>query len=249
MDGSHTFRAETTYGFVQGAIAKHSTELKEYSGSLAPASTETRFRYNQAFLSRNAIAPGVLMMLVMLFSAMLTALGVVREKELGSIINFYVSSVEKFEFLAGKQLPYVAVALISFLALSFLIHIVFGVPMEGSFVALAAGAALFAIAATAFGLVISTFVNSQIAAIAGSAVIVTIPTLNFSGMLYPVSTLEGSASVISSIFPAYYFQNICTGVFNKGLGISQLYHNHLILAGFCVAFWVLAALLLQKQEA
>jgi len=124
-----------------------------------------------------------------------------------------------------------------------------GVPMSGSFLALALGAVLFAAAATAFGLVVSTFVRSQIAAIFASAIIVSIPTINFSGMMYPVSTLTGAARVIGELFPSLYFQNISAGVFNKGLSFADLYTNYLALAGFYVVFLGLATALLRKQEA
>ncbi len=252
LDGSDAFRAETARGYVQGVLANHFADLERRetgaAASLHPARIETRFRYNQAFLSRHAIAPGVLMMLIILFSAMLTALGVVREKELGSITNLYAAPVSKLEFLIGKQLPYIGVALIAFANLVILIVAVLGVPFKGSFFALLLGALLLAGAATGFGLVISAFVRSQIAAQFASAIIVMIPTLNFSGMMYPVSTLEGGARVIGALFPALYFQKISAGVFNKGLGIGALYPNHLALLGFCFAFLGLAALLLKKQE-
>jgi ribosome-dependent ATPase len=217
--------------------------------NLSPADIETRFRYNQAFLSIYAISPGVLMMLIIMFCTMLTALGIVREKELGSITNLYAAPAGKLEFLLGKQLPYIGIGLVSFVVLVLVIVFAFRVPMTGSFLALALGAVLFAGAATAFGLVISTFVRSQIAAIFGSAIIVSIPTVNFSGMMYPVSTLEGGARVIGTLFPSLYFQRISTGVFNKGLGLVDLYANHLVLALFCIVFLAAAALLLRKQEA
>jgi ribosome-dependent ATPase len=253
LDGSDTFRAETARGYVQGVINTYLQDLaRRETGSvpnLSPADIETRFRYNQAFLSIYAISPGVLMMLIIMFCTMLTALGIVREKELGSITNLYAAPAGKLEFLLGKQLPYIGIGLVSFIVLVLVIVFGFRVPMTGSFAALALGAVLFAGAATAFGLVISTFVRSQIAAIFGSAIIVSIPTVNFSGMMYPVSTLEGGARVIGTLFPSLYFQRISTGVFNKGLGLAELYANHLVLALFCVAFLAAAALLLRKQEA
>ena len=104
-------------------------------------------------------------------------------------------------------------------------------------------------AATAFGLVVSTFVRSQIAAIFATSIIVMIPTVNFSGMMYPVSTLEGGAKIIGQAFPALYFQQISAGVFNKGLDFATLLPNHLILAGFCLLFWAVATGLLRKQDA
>ena len=251
LDGANTFRAETARGYVQGVLNSYLVELARregYATSFAAVNFEARFRYNQAFLSRYAISPGVMMMLLIMFSTMLTALGVVREKELGSITNLYAAPATKLEFLIGKQLPYVGIAVVSFLSLLVLIRAGFGVPMYGDLATLALGAVIYAFAATAFGLVVSSFVRSQIAAIFGSAIIVSIPTINFSGMMYPVSTLEGGARIVGQVFPALYFQRISAGVFNKGLGLWTLYPNHIILAVFGVVFITLAALLLGKQE-
>jgi len=252
LDGSNTFRAETSRGYVQGVLASYLTDfLQRETGttlSLYPAQIETRFRYNQAFLSVYAISPGVLMMQLVMFSAMLTALGVVREKELGSIVNFFSSPASKIEFLVGKQLPYIAIALITFLDLVLIIRFGFHVPLKGSVPALTLGALLYIAACSAFGLVISAFVRSQIAAIFASAIIVMIPTVNFSGMLYPISTLEGGARIMGQLFPALYFQRISAGVFSKGSGLSDLYQNHLALVALLLSFLLLAALLLKRQE-
>lgn len=253
LDGSNTTRAETGRGYVQGVLFAHLGDLSmRETGevpSFYPATVEPRLRYNQAFRSQYAIPPGVLMMLLIMIPAMLTALGVVREKEMGSILNLYAAPARKIEFLLGKQLPYIGVAMISFASLVVLMLTVFGIGLPGSFLALVLGALFFTTAATAFGLVVSTFVRSQIAAIFATAIVVIIPTVNFSGMMYPVSTLEGGAAFIGQVFPALYFQQISAGVFNKGLGFAALYPNHLILAGFCVFFWAVAAALLRKQEA
>ncbi len=252
FDGAVTFQAETSRGYVQGVLANYLAAFaRQESGREAapPARIETRFRYNQAFLSVYAISPGVIMLLMYMFSTMLTALGVVREKELGSITNLYASPASKLEFLIGKQLPYIGFALISFASLVLLMVVFFQVPITGNFAALLVGAILFATAATALGLVISSFVSSQLAAIFGSAIIVMIPTLNFSGMLYPVSTLEGGGRIVGHLFPALYFQQITSGVFNKGLGFMSLYQSYLWLALFCLIFWTLSAFFLKKQEA
>ncbi len=251
LDGSNTTRAETGRGYLQGALFAHLGDLSiRETGEIPgfyPATVEPRFRYNQAFRSQYAIPPGVLMMQLIMIPAMLTALGVVREKEMGSIVNLYAAPVHKIEFLLGKQLPYIGVAMVSFASLVVLMLIVFGIGMPGSFLALVLGALFFTAAATAFGLVVSTFVRSQIAAIFATSIIVMIPTVNFSGMMYPVSTLEGGAKLIGQAFPALYFQQISTGVFNKGLDLAILLPNHLILAGFCVLFWAIATVFLRKQ--
>jgi ribosome-dependent ATPase len=252
LDGANTSRAETGRGYVRGVLDAHLRDLSVRETGLAPdlypASIEPRFRYNQAFRSSYAIPPGVLMMQLVMIPAMLTALGVVREKEIGSILNLYAAPAHKIEFLLGKQLPYVVVAMVSFASLVALMTTLFGIGMPGSFLALTLGALLYTGAATAFGLVVSTFVRSQIAAIFATAIIVMVPTVNFSGMMYPVSTLEGGAAFIGQAFPALYFQQISAGVFNKGLDFTVLYPNHLILAGFCVLFLSIANALLRKQE-
>ncbi len=253
FDGAVTFQAETARGFVEGVLVSYLADFSHReggdAGALYPAKLATRFRYNQAFLSIYAISPGVLMLLVYMFATMLTALGIVREKEMGSITNLYAAPASKLEFLVGKQLPYIAVAMISFATLVLLLVAFFHVPITGSVTALILGAILFATAATSLGLVISTLVSTQLAAIFASAIIVMIPSLNLSGMLYPVSTLEGAASVIGHAFPSLYFQHIASGVFNKGLGFSALYQSHLWLLVFCLVFWAMAVLLLKKQEA
>ncbi|HKL46269.1 MAG TPA: ABC transporter permease, partial [Roseovarius sp.] len=245
LDGSNTVRAESARRYAEATftgflVEMSQTEIGEVP-DLYPATIEPRFRYNQSFDSVYAIPPGVLMMMLIMIPTMMTALGVVREKEMGSITNLYAAPVRKLEFLIGKQMPYIGVAMISFVILVGMLLAVFGLRIEGSLLALVTGALLYTSAATAFGLVISTFVRSQIAAIFGSAIIVIIPTVNFSGMLYPVSTLDGVARMIGEAFPSLYFQRISTGVFNKGLSLGDLYLNHLILAGFCVGFLVLAA--------
>lgn len=252
LDGSMPFRAETARGYVEGIHQSYLMDLARREngavGIVLPAAIETRFRYNQAFLSTHAIPPGVLMFLLAMIPAMLTAVGVVREKELGSITNLYVSPASRLEFLIGKQLPYVGVAMISFLTLLMLMILLFEVPLKGSLLALFAGVSLYVLAITAFGLVISTFVSTQIAAIFGSAIITLIPALNFSGFMNPTSALTGGGKVMGHLFPSLYFQRISTGTFNKGLGVSDIVADLGFLALFCVAFWGLSLLLLRKQD-
>ncbi|MDX6750459.1 ribosome-associated ATPase/putative transporter RbbA [Geminicoccaceae bacterium 1502E] len=251
LDGAMPFRAETARGYALGVLQLHSADVARREGAVPealPASLQTRLRYNEAFLSVNAITPGVLMFLLILIPAMLTALGVVREKEMGSISNLHVTPVTRLEFLLGKQLPYLAVGFASFLGLVALIVLVFGVPMQGSFAALALGALLYVAAATALGLVISTFVASQVAATFGAAILTTIPAVNFSGFLYPVASMEGAARLIGPLFPAAWFQEISIGVFAKGLGPGDLWLPFAVLAAFAAGFIALGRLLLPEQE-
>jgi ribosome-dependent ATPase len=252
IDGAMPARAETARGYVQGMHAHWlATKAREagYGEALAGlVNIETRFRYNPDVKSLVAMVPAVIPLLLMLIPAMLAALSVVREKELGSITNFYVTPTTRFEFLLGKQLPYVVLSFLSFLLLTLLAVTVFGVPLKGSFLTLAAGALLYVGAATAVGLLISTFMRSQIAAIFGTAVLTILPAANFSGMIDPVSSLEGMGRLIGEIYPTTHFLTIARGTFSKALNFSDLYASFTPLALAVPVLLGLSAVLLKKQE-
>jgi len=252
LDGAMPFRAETARGYIQGVTAQYLSELslRQY-GVAADGNAvriETRFLYNQAFKSTYAITPGVIMLLCILIPAMMTAVGIVREKEMGSITNFYATPVTSAEFLLGKQLPYIALAYLNFLSLLLLISFLFEVPLKGSFLALSVGALAYVWTTTGFGMLISSFVKSQIAAIFATSIVAIVLTMNFSGFLTPVSTLGGVARFMSLLFPAPYFQQISVGSITKALGFAELWPNHLALIGFAAVFFIAAALLVRKQE-
>ena len=173
-------------------------------------------RYNQAFKSIYAIVPGVIMLLLILIPAMMTAVGVVREKEVGSITNLYVTPVTGLEFLLGKQLPYVALALVNFATMAFLGVFVMGVPIKGSLPALLTGAALYAGAATGFGLLVSSFVRSQVAAIFATGILAVLPAVEFSGMLTPVSSLRPAGARWELCSRAPTFKRSRSGASPKG---------------------------------
>jgi len=174
-------------------------------------------------------------------------LSVVREKELGSIVNFYVTPVTRLEFLIGKQIPYVALAMLNFLLLTAFAIFVFQVPFTGSLLTFTAGAFLYVVVATAMGLVISTFMSSQIAAIFGTALITLIPAIQYSGLIDPVSSLQGFGAIIGRIYPATYFVNITRGTFSKALGFSDLAGSFLPLLVAIPLLLGLGVALLKKQ--
>ena len=253
IDGAMPQRAETIRGYVQGMHAQWLSERAKSKlgrrGSTDLITIETRFRYNPDIKSLVAMVPAVIPLLQLLMSAMLTALAVVREKELGSIVNFYVTPVTRMEFLLGKQLPYVALGMLNFLLLTVLAVTVFGVPLTGSFFALAVGALLYIICSTAMGLFISTFTRSQVAAIFGTAVLTILPAVQFSGMIDPVFSLKGMGRLIGLIYPTTYFLNISRGAFSKGLAVADLYVFLLPLLPAIVLLIGLSVALLKKQEA
>jgi ribosome-dependent ATPase len=252
IDGAMPARAETVRSYVQGMHAHWlMAKAREGSGAATTAGLariETRFRYNPDVKSIVAMVPAVIPLLLLLIPAMLTALSVVREKELGSIVNLYVTPVTRLEFLLGKQLPYIGLGMLNFLLLSALAVTVFGVPLKGSFAALAAGALLYVIAATAIGLVISTFMRSQISALFGTAVLTILPAVNFSGMLDPVSSLEGPGALIGAAYPTTHFLTIARGSFSKGLHFTDLQASFVPLFIAVPALIAVGAALLKKQD-
>lgn len=250
IDGAGPFLAANIQGYADAIILAYSLDrLGGASTAVAlPASIEPRFIYNQDFRSIYAITPGVLMLTMILIPAMLTALGIVREKEIGSIINLYASPAGAGAFLIGKQVPYVALAMVSYGTLVALIVTVLGVPLKGSLSALTMGALLFVLASTGLGMMISTFVRTQVAAIFATALICLIPSVNFSGLLYPVSTLLDGSYWIGIIFPSSWFQIISLGTFTKGLGPASFGTAYLALALFALIVIMASRLMLGKQE-
>ncbi|MBP3126081.1 ribosome-associated ATPase/putative transporter RbbA [Thalassospira sp. ER-Se-21-Dark] len=252
IDGSMPFRAETIHGYVEGIHQRYLSEhLKREIGSAdmgLPMRIETRYRYNQDFKSIYAMVPSVIALLLMFIPAVLMAVGVVREKELGSITNLYVTPVSKLEFLWGKQLPYIGLGLINFFLMSAMALFWFEVPLLGNGLTLLIGAILFVTATTGLGLLISSFTNTQIAALFGTAIATMVPSVMFSGMMQPVSSLEGVPVLLSTIIPTSHFMSISVGTFTKALGFAELYPELISLLVFFPALTVLSMLLLKKQE-
>ncbi|MGB6214205.1 ribosome-associated ATPase/putative transporter RbbA [Pseudomonas mandelii] len=253
LDGGMPFRAETSRNYVEAVHLANLLQLAEQSSPAlnrqAAAQLETRFRYNQDVVSVNAIGPGVMALILAFIPAMLTALGIVREKELGSITNFYATPLTRLEFLLGKQAPYLAISLINLAVLTAMNRWLFGVPFKGSGLTLAFGGLLYVLATTSMGLLISAFTRTQIAAILGTMIITSLPTIQFSGLIVPRSSLDGAAAVMGMLFPAGYFLDIAVGTFTKALDIRQLWPQCLALFGFFLGFTGLSLAMLKKQEA
>lgn len=251
VDGAMPFRAETIRGYLQGMHELYLTDptVKTTVPTAAPpADIEIRFKYNQDFDSVYAMVPSSISMLLALFPAILMALAIVREKELGSITNLYVTPVTRIEFLIGKQLPYIGVAMANFTLMFLMALFVFVIPLKGSFPTLLLGALIYVTTTTAYGMLISAFTRTQIAALFGTAILTFLPATQFAGLMTPVSSLSGMARIMGRGFPMTYFVPICIGTFTKGLGFTDLMTNLAELAVFIPVLTLLSLLLLRKQE-
>jgi ribosome-dependent ATPase len=252
IDGAMPVRAETVQGYVQGMhlhwLGVRAREAGYGAALEGPVAIETRFRYNPDVRSLDAMVPAVIPLLLILIPAMLSALSVVREKELGSIVNFYVTPTTRLEFLLGKQIPYVVLSMGSFLMLTLLAITAFGVPMTGSFATLALAALLYVYAATGIGLMFSAFTRSQTAALFGTAILTILPAISFTGLIDPVSSLEGFGRVIGEVYPTTHFLTVARGTFAKALSWPDLRAAFVPLAVSVPVVIGAAVLLLRKQE-
>ena len=251
IDGANTSRAGTIEGYVQGAHSAFVQTRMTQEGQVAGAAIvnlEPRYRYNPSFESLPSMAPSAPAILLMLFPAILMAVSISREREIGTMTNFYVTPTGKLEFLLGKQLPYVGIGMANWLILTGMAVFLFGVPLQGSLIALALGALVYVFASTGFGLIVAVFTKSQVAAVFATMIIAMLPTVTFSGLTQPVSTLEGAARIMAQLWPTNYFMQMSVGAFNKALTFAELWPNILYIAAFTPVFVGVAALLLKKQE-
>jgi ribosome-dependent ATPase len=260
IDGSMPTRGEMIRGYVQEMhllwlqeAARHRLGQRQQLGVgqrqlVVPANIELRYRYNPDVKSLPAMVPAVIPILLLLIPAMLATLSVVREKDLGSIINFYVTPTTRLEFLLGKQLPYVVLGMLNFLMMTALAVTLMDVPMKGDFWAAAAGALLYVSCTTGIGLFVSTLTRTQVAALFATTVLTLIPATNFCGLIDPVSSLEGFGHLVGTIYPTSYYITISRGTFNKALGFAGLYASYLPLLITIPVLFGLSAAFLKKQE-
>ena len=252
VDGAWPFRAETTRGYIQGIMQHYYEERARETpagvSAIIPFSVEPRFRYNQEFKSVFAMIPGSLMIIMAMIPAMIAAIGIVREREIGSISNLYTSPAGVGEFLIGKQMPYVLVCFASYITLVLIAVFHFGLTIKGSVPGLFLAGLVYVFAATAFGMLVSSFTRTQVAALIATAVLTQVPVLSFSGFLSPAGALEGMGALIGRSFPAYYFQNISIGSFAKARGFFDLRGDYLAMLGLGVIYLLLARLAVRKQE-
>ena len=252
IDGAMPQRAETIRGYVQGMHLLWLTNMARHKfgyrlDTISPV--ELRYRYNPDVKSLVAMVPAVIPLLLLLIPAMLATLSVVREKDVGSIINFYVTPTTRLEFLLGKQLPYVVLGMINFLLLTAIAVTLFHVPLKGDFVTAATGALLYVACSTGIGLLISTLTRTQVAALFATAVLTLVPAGNFCGLTDPVSSLEGFGRLVGEIYPTSYYITISRGTFSKALGFAGLYGSFLPLLIAISVLIGLSAAFLKKQEA
>ena len=244
-------RAETINGYAQ---AIHQGWVTNYRRKRLGAKDEflikfePRYLYNPNNLSIVSMVPAVIPLLLLMIPAVLAALSIVREKEMGSIINLYVTPLTRFEFLVGKQVPYVLVSMASAMLLLSMAVFWFGVPIKGNPLALTAGLVIYCAITTGMGLVASALTKNQLAVIFLVMIATLTPAMTYSGFTTPVASLEQGARAFGEIYPTTHMLLISRGVFCKGLGFAELLGNFKVLLLTLPVLTVAGTLLLRKQE-
>ena len=247
IDGAMPTRAETVNGYVTALHSKW-LESRNPSGSSPPVTIQTRYRYNPDVLSLPAMVPAMIPVLMLMIPAILAALAIVREKEMGSIINLYVTPLTRSEFLLGKQFPYLLVAILSYFLLIVMSVTVFGVPVKGSMPTLLLTAVMYCIISTGMGLLFSSVTRSQIAVIFLTMLGTLLPSVQMCGLTNPVDAQEGAARFIGSIFPTSHMLTINRGIFSKALEFRDLHQPILALLIMIPVILGLGIMFQKKQE-
>ncbi|WDQ18542.1 ABC transporter permease [Rhodopirellula sp. P2] len=260
IDGTFPFRAQTTKGYVLAMNTSFSSEvlasyiskrrgipLAQAATSIRPVTLEARYLYNQSMKSDWAITPRLIMVILMMTPPFYTALGIVREKERGSIYNIYSSTVTRLEFLIGKLIPYVGISSANAVILWLIATQLFGAPFKGSLLFFIPATLLYIICTTGLGLVVSVLVRTQVAAMVVTFIVTVIPSILYSGVIVPISSLSPTAQMTAHGLPAMYYTNIIVGTFMKGVGLRELWPDVLVLAFYATGLMTIGYRMFHKR--
>ncbi len=262
IDGVFPYRAEVAKGYVSAIIANFNAQsladhLARKRGitkgqaivQVSPLRLESRYLYNQALRSQWSISSGLMMLVLMVAPPFLTALGVVREKENGSIYNIYASTISRSEFILGKLLPYLLISCLNILILWWLVMHVFGTPFKGHPLFYYIASVIYVICTVGVGLVVSLLVRTQVAAVMLTIVLSFVPAMLYSGLLVPIESMGMATQVESHLFPTFYYLRITWGSFLKGLGWVELWFDVAVLVSYALILGVIGFLNFHKRPA
>lgn len=255
VDGSFSPTALIVSNYVAAVINRFSMEVAERraaaAGLPAPSAVrlESRVWYNAPMKTVNYIVPGLFAVLLMAFPPMLTALAIVRERERGTIEQIYVSPVRPATFILGKIIPYAGIAFVEMLLVLVVGTLWFEIPFRGSLPLLLAASLVYVFVTVGLGIAVSAIVRTQLAAVFLSFVGTLMPSVLFSGFLFPIGTMPYVLQLYTYVFPTRYFIDISRDLFLKGVGIEYLWRNLALLALYAVLLVFAASLTLKKKVA
>jgi ABC-2 type transport system permease protein len=232
--------ANTITNYVNAILQNHTQEINKDNLSSYQIQTQTQLYYNPELKSVFNFVPGVMTIILMLVSAMMTSISITREKELGTMEVLLVSPLKPFQVIIGKVFPYVFLSIINATIIVLLGFFVFKMPIEGSLFLLAFESILFIISALSLGILISTISNSQQTAMMISLMGLMLPVIILSGFIFPISSMPKAMQIISNIIPAKWFIIIIKAIMLKGATIAVIWKETLILLGMTVFFIALS---------
>jgi ABC-2 type transport system permease protein len=202
--------------------------------------TEVRMFYNESLKSVYMFVPGIMAMILMLISAMMTSISITREKELGTMEILLVTPLRPTQIILGKVTPYLFLSIINAIVIVLIGHLVFLVPIKGSVIFLMAETILFILMALCLGILISTAAKTQMTAMFISMIALMLPTMLLSGFIFPIENMPKALQVLSSIMPPRWFIIIIKNIMLKGTGILYVWKETLIIAGMATLFTTIA---------
>jgi len=260
IDGTFPFRTSTSKGYVAAINNAFNTQLltayisqkmgvtaEQSAAFISPIKIQLRYLYNQEVKSIWSIAPAMMMFILLTTPPFLTALGVVREKESGSIYNIYSSTVTRGEFLMGKLFPYVVISCINVVILWLIAIFAFAAPFKGDPVFFFIASVIYVTCTTGIGLLVSLFSKTQVSAMMLTVVVTIVPAVLYSGLLVPIASMDAASQFEAHLFPAMYYTDIALGSFLKGIGMKQLWTRVAALLLYTIILWVISYNLFHKR--
>ena len=235
-DATDPNTANTISNFVNAILTQYQKELNKDITIEYQIVPRTRMVYNPELKSVYMFVPGVMTIILMLVSAMMTSISITREKELGTMEILLVSPLKPLQVIIGKVFPYIFLSIINALVIIVLSIFIFKMPVQGSLVLLGLESILFIISALALGILISTISATQQTAMMISLMGLMLPVILLSGFIFPISSMPIPLQVISNIIPAKWFIIIIKGIMLKGVGLQYVWKETLILFGMTVFF-------------
>jgi ABC-2 type transport system permease protein len=232
--------ANTISNYINAILQNRIQEINLNQKPSYQIQTQTQMYYNPELKSVFGFVPGVMTIILMLVSAMMTSISITREKELGTMEVLLVSPIKPFQVIIGKVFPYIFLSIINAAVILILGVFVFRMPIQGSLFLLALESILFIITALSLGILISTVSNSQQTAMMISLMGLMLPVIILSGFIFPISSMPLPLQIISNIIPAKWFIIIIKAIMLKGASFNIIWKETLILFGMTVFFIVLS---------
>lgn len=239
VDASDPNTGTTIQSYARAVIASYDAELAERRGQIRIV-TETRMRFNPTLESVNLFVPGLIALVLTLVSALMTAISLSREKERGTLEVLLVSPLRPWQIIAGKVLPYLALAFANVLTALLAAWVVFHVPFRGSVALLLAESVLYSVVSLALGVLIAARTSSQRAAMLAALLGTMLPSALLSGMIFPIASMPAWLVPVTYIVPARWFIVVARGIMLKGVGLSHLWLETLVLLAMTTALLITA---------